>query len=429
MVPFLVVALSVLIGCLETNSSSSGTPSSRALLNDERYAEIVGDISNPDRGVFKQLGDDDRRFVASDFTRQRRDVLDRTASVSTLEQGASVVRLFFDISDFRSRPLDASYLNYVERVFAYARSAGKTVIPRWTYFIPRAADYEEPNDVCENYCVDESVTARVADIELIETHISQIAPILNRNADVISFVEMGMLGHWGEWHGGPSGNPFDDRLSPNRQRVVAQWLLETNSNVFFALRYPRDRKQSGRLQGVDRVGLHHDCPNYISDTYPSERFIARIAPQGGEMCQVASRTDYGCATMISYFERFRFDVLHASNWTGSHTRFANEGCLSEIRNRLGYRFVIRGSNYENGRLTIAIENTGFGKSYKNRLLSVSADGRSVPTGINVRNWEPGTLNTVTVDLGEICSDTVELVIQDGIKFANTTGNTVFLDQL
>ncbi len=44
-----------------------------------------------------------------------------------------------------------------------------------------------------------------APLEIVLSHIDQLTPILQRNADVIALMEAGFIGRWGEWHNSSNG--------------------------------------------------------------------------------------------------------------------------------------------------------------------------------------------------------------------------------
>ena len=309
------------------------------------------------------------------------------------------------------------------------------IIPRWNYTNPN-----EPADrnhalwkQCEKIgeCPRKYLTA---EIEQMTRHIRQIAPIVNHYKDVISFVKMGFIGAWGEWQDDKYGQPAAKRgkpglFHPARADVVKTWLTNTDDDVYFALRYPSDyvRPEIRELDGFARVGFHHDCPNYSDDTYPKYNVVGTNAPQGGEFCEIEASNNYGCKTMIKYFERYQFDALRASWPDEIFHGFLRDGCLNEIRNRLGYRFVLLGSSYTDGKLTFVIKNKGFGKSFKSRKLSVKVGDQIIETKIDVKNWKPGNTYLESVDIGSVNSESVCLVIEDEIRFANTSGNEIILN--
>ncbi|GJL57882.1 MAG: hypothetical protein NPIRA03_07390 [Nitrospirales bacterium] len=55
------------------------------------------------------------------------------------------------------------------------------------------------------------------------------------------------------------------------------------------------------------------------------------------------------------------------------------------------------------------------------------NGRTIiPTTIDVKDWKPGTITIEQVYIGSTDNTVVEIIIDDAIKFANTTGNKIFL---
>ena len=129
--------------------------------------------------------------------------------------------------------------------------------------------------------------------------------------------------------------------------------------------------------------------------------------------------------MKKYFKKFNFDTLNGSNWSGSKARFIDEGCFEEITNKLGYRFVLRGSKYIDGYLYFAIENVGYGKSFKDRYVKLKVDSKIIDTTINVKNWKSGSLINEKIFVGDLLEKQGELIIEDNIKLANKNGNTIY----
>ena len=159
-------------------------------------------------------------------------------------------------------------------------------------------------------------------------------------------------------------------------------------------------------------------------------------PRGGEVCKLKHRGQfgkssdynkyYGCEIMLKYFDKFNFDVLNGSDWSGSNSRFEKQGCWERIRDYLGYRFVIKASKYEGGKLYFSVENVGFGKSFKSRKLSVKMGEKVIETSIDVKNWHSGGTFEEVTEIGMTELKEVELQIEGNIQFANQTGNTIFL---
>jgi hypothetical protein len=420
------------------------------LLEESPYKELLNDVLNPDRGLYPDLGNANLEFnyynksqPYEPFVSAKKYIAKKhITDIWELTQTAPIRKEWFLIAKFYDRDLSGKYLEDLKEYFEDARRHKIKIIPRWNYTNPN-----EPSD--RNHALYISGNAhksqcqtgscpwkyQTAEIEYMKRHIQQIAPIVNQYKDVISFIEMGFIGAWGEWQDDKYGQPagkFGGKPGfwhPARTDVVKTWLNNTDDDVYFALRYPSDyiRSEIQELDGFTRVGLHHDCPNYHDDTYPRYNIVAKNAPQGGEFCKIRALNNYSCKTMIKYFETYQFDALRASYPEDIFYGFKRDGCLNEIRNRLGYRFVLMGSSYTDGKLTFVIKNKGFGKSFKSRKLSVKVGNRIIETKIDVKNWKPGNTYLESVDIGSVNSESVCLVIEDAIRFANTSGNEIILN--
>ena len=419
------------------------------LMEGSPYEELSNDVLNPDRGFYPDLGNANLEFnyynknqPYEPFVSAKEYIANKPITgLWDLTQTAPIRKEWLSIDKFYDRDLNGKYLEDLKEYFEDARRHEIKIIPRWNYTNPN-----EPSD--RNHALYISQNAhkpvcqigncpwkyQTAEIEYMKRHIQQIAPIVNQYKDVISFVEMGFIGAWGEWQDDKYGQPagkYGGKFGwwhPARTDVVKTWLNNTDDDVYFALRYPGDyiRSEIQELDGLARVGLHHDCSNYHDDTYPRYNIVAKNAPQGGGFCGIEASNNYSCQTMIKYFETYQFDVLGfypEEIFNG----FQRDGCLSEIRNRLGYRFVLMGSSYTDGKLTFVIKNKGFGKSFKSRKLSVKVGDRIIETKIDVKNWKPGNTYLESVDIGSVNSESVCLVIEDAIRFANTSGNEIILN--
>ena len=267
-------------------------------------------------------------------------------------------------------------------------------------------------------------------------HIDQLAPIINKHKAQISFLEAGFIGAWGEWHSDQYGSK--KKPKPFRQDIVKHMLKVFDQDIHIALRYPADHKRLKGVEGYHRLGLHHDCPQYKSDTYPKNNAhqLTLNTPQGGEVCkndprgQFGASKDkekyYGCKIMTAYFKKHQFDTLNASDWSGSNSRFLSQNCLSEIRNKLGYRFVMRSSDFKNGTLTLQIENTGWGKSFKSRPISIKIGDQIIATSHDAFDWKAGKSYGIEVPIGQTSETKAELLIEGGVLLANKTKNKIKL---
>lgn len=381
------------------------------------YEEIVGDIINPDRGFFRRMnhgwysGRWDTPYEEIDGT----SLTDLEATASNILFSSNLMHVYFHVPLFRDKDFSGAYLNEVEDVFRKSQESGIKIIPRWTYDFP---------GTLSEYPARGQDGANTASKEQIKRHIRQLASILNKYKNTIAFMEAGFLGYWGEWHGDQHGN--NKEWTKTRKEIVETLLQSLDKSIFIAIRYQEDFIRLQNLKGAFRLGLHQDCPNTKWDNYLKYGLVMTDSPQGGEVCQLPPRTNYNCQTMIEYFERFQFDVLNGTDWVKSNSRFEQQGCLTEIRNRLGYRFVVSASKYIDGILYFQVENRGFGKSYKSRMVAIKNGRTIIPTTIDVKDWKPGTITIEQVYIGSTDNTVVEIIIDDAIKFANTTGNKIFL---
>jgi len=370
------------------------------------YVEIDTPLINPDRGFYHQIGGGHAKLHPEE--------------VKAPNVNHTVYRVYFSLRGFEEKEIDTKTLENLEALLKKAQKVGVTLIPRfyYTWGYEKGKPFSSPDE------------------NTIIGHVKQVAKILNKYPDAISFLEAGFIGAWGEWHTDQYGNQKE--FLPFRKTLLQTLISELDQKILIALRYTPDHRKMGNLQGIERVGLHHDCPNYGNDTYPESnaQTITIDRPQGGEVCELDPRgqfgesTDhekyYGCKTMIQYFNKFNFDVLNGSDWSGSHSRFRRQGCYTEIKNKLGYRFVLRGSKFENGILYFEVENVGFGKSFKSRKLSLKIGDKVVPTSIDIKNWHSGGKFIEKIEIGNTNEKSAEILIDGKIKFANSKGNRVFL---
>ena len=82
----------------------------------------------------------------------------------------------------RSSPISSAYLSAMQADFNKIRNAGLKCIVRFAY---------SDNDAAGQ---------RDASKAQILAHILQVKPILNTNIDVISIMQAGFIGTWGEWY-------------------------------------------------------------------------------------------------------------------------------------------------------------------------------------------------------------------------------------
>ncbi len=337
------------------------------------------------------------------------------------DDGVSMVRFYFLIDEFTDAPISDEALAYIQAQFEVVRGARLKMIPRFAYNFPQGDEYpyQHPD----------------APLDIVLAHIAQLTPILQNNADVIAFMEIGFVGAWGEWHS--STNHLVDEqtgINANSQAITTALLQALPQNRMIAMRYPPYKQQlygdqslapdqafSGTPQA--RMGAHNDCflaSNTDWGTYSEDESIRqaqkaylhednRYLPQGGETCNDNEEAQpyIHCEDALRELEYLRYSVLNRDYHQTVLALWEEEGCYDAIAMRLGYRIRLIQTQLpaqigagETLNMTITLQNDGFGSIYNPRgfeiilRLSDGTDYRfPMQTTHDPRYWLP--------DLGEI----------------------------
>ena len=149
---------------------------------------LSGVFPNPERGwhnrrdVDGRGGDDDRDF--SDVK----------------AAGHTLVHSYLRLDDFRDTDIiPQSYLDDIQEALDAIRAHGLKIILRPTHV------WSESPSVPESR---------------ILKHIEQLNAVISKNADVISHLEVGYLGKWGEWHSGLYTDLDNRADGDTRYRIV-----------------------------------------------------------------------------------------------------------------------------------------------------------------------------------------------------------------
>src|SRR5919199_1883944 len=323
------------------------------------YEGSQENFANPERGWYDQY--------------------DRSLSLNALRalrrRNITLVRRYYRIDKYRDRPLPQSYLDNMTRDMKNMRKAGLKTIIRFAYNWGDGPD---------------------APLGRILSHIDQVKPILLANYDVITLVEAGFIGYWGEWH---SSSHNLHTNTEAKKKVVERLLTSLPPQRMVALRYPKDKKaiynnsnpispeQAYNGNPQSRTGHHNDCFLAAADdwgTYPKgaeeaeKRYLEqdnRYLVQEGETCNPSIFS--GCPTALKDLQRLRWDALNLKFHLKVLDRWKREGCYEEIGRRLGYRFRLIRSEIQDRarpgsrfRLKIQLVNEGWGKLYNPRRIEI-----------------------------------------------------------
>ncbi|WP_437812715.1 DUF4832 domain-containing protein [Sorangium sp. So ce1078] len=341
-----------------------------------RDAECSG-VLNPERGVFR-------------FTDLRS--LD---SLSHLRgEGYTLIYGKVLIDDYRTRDIDQNLIDQLDASFAAARSAGLKVLPRFYY----------------------STDIGVADAPLsrVLSHIDQLKPVIEANADVIAVLHPGFVGAWGEWH-----SSTNDLTSPASRKQIFDALLEALPSDRMTLA----RRPSHKLEAyggplteetafsgapLSRVGHLNDCFLMGDDdagTYqlPGEKEYAAtdsaFTPVGGETCGPNPPRSQ-CGSALDELSLHHWSFINTDYHTDVVDGWRSEGCFETIACRLGYRFVVTGhaspeqvARGQSLSLRLRLFNDGYARAYNPRpvyLVLQQGEARHVvQVDADPRRWAPG----------------------------------------
>jgi hypothetical protein len=337
-------------------------------------------FANPGRGFFTYA---ETHLTAGGSGWDPLDAGDLTAARA--EDARSLVFRIFYLEKYTGTDTIATAdLNRIRADFTTARAAGVKMVVRFAYTAESAAD---------------APAARVL------KHIRQLGPVLTANADVITAVQAGLIGRWGEWY-------YTDNVAStaDRRKVLDALLAATPASMPVQVRTPAFKR--ALAPGNPRVGVHNDCFLASADDYGTYTGDDRawLAAQGattlvgGETCAVSDRSGWANARteMAAYHWTYLNPSFHAdvlSSW--------GDAGLAEAGRRLGYRFrlvsaVLPVTTPPSGKVTatLTLLNDGYAPTVANRpvrLRLTSGDTvQTVAVPADTRTWAPGRRVTVRV---------------------------------
>lgn len=364
-------------------------------------------ISNPDRGFYKHTETHSASYSSLNQT---------TLTNYRLNSNYTLILRVFYLENFVNSPISASYLNSMQADFDKIRNAGLKTVIRFAY-----------SDVNGSSQPQDATKARILE------HIQQLKPYLIANVDVITAVQAGFIGSWGEWyytdHFGMNPTAAD---YANRKEVVDALLLALPSSRMVQMRTPSLKQktyltnaaltdsQAFGTSSVARLGHHNDCflasaddfgtYTNTSTEYPYLEQETRFTPMGGETCAI-NLPRSGCTTAINELSRFHWSYLNYDYNAGVIGGFQTNNCFNEIQNRLGYRFEFTTATFPQAAtiggalpIDIKIKNTGFASTFNARTAylvlrnTVSNQEYSIALAANHRTWAAGTTQNVVENL-------------------------------
>jgi len=315
--------------------------------------------------------------------------------------GKTLVHLNIRLDDWRESDLPQDMLDDLDSNFSDIRDAGIKTIIRFAYNQGPYPD-SEPD----------------ASKSQIIRHIEQLTPLLQKNADVIAWVEAGFIGAWGEWHTSTNGL---DNLTDKRDILTALVVAIPNRHV--QVRYPANiiEMYPDPMDAVDaRVAHHNDCflssdtdvgtyeRDGVNTIVRDQAYLAeltRFTPMSGETC-APNPPRSECESAIQEMELLHFSAINEAYHKGILRSWEEGGCMDEINNRLGYRLSLTSADFNEQvrpggllSLTVNITNSGFASLMNPRpLFVVLQEPNSIfltKLELDPRTWHPGDSSFTT----------------------------------
>jgi hypothetical protein len=344
--------------------------------------------------------------------------------------GVTLLYCITYLEPFVEQPISEDFLAHVRGNLATVREAGLKCILRFAYTDddPTRRDEEPPFGDATR--------------ERILAHLAQLKPILAEYGDVIALMQAGFIGVWGEWYYTDwfVDEPADpSTISPAqyaRRREVLDAILDAlPANRMTAVRYPFGKQEmlasstplnpatAFQATTAARTGFHNDCflvDNTDSGTYREGQIAADKAYlaaetlyvlMGGETCGPNPPRSQ-CPTALAEMARFHWSYANWDYHPSVIMEWVDGGCMQEIEQRLGYRFVLTRGTYPTAvrpgdglSLHIELENQGFAPLYNPRpvrpVLRHRATGSlyAATLALDPRLWQPGDAVVIDATIG------------------------------
>ncbi len=368
-------------GSSDNNGGSASDDQGSVDLTHKTFIASTDALLNPERGLYKWTD-----LLEDDYSGLR-------------SEGYTLAYVRVMLKNYLAAPLDAAFIAQINQGFGKLRNAGVKAVLRFVY-----SDSEE--------------VVTDAPLNIILQHISQLKDVLNQNADVIYVMQAGFIGRWGEWHSSTNGLDTD---APSRKAVLDAILNVLPASRDIQVRTPMFKDSYVSLGGSgDRIGHHNDCflaSDTDEGTYPHEAidvwkdYVAKdglLLPVGGETCAVnPPRSD--CTTALAELNQLHYSFLSGSYSPDVLANWQAQGCLDEIKSRLGYRFSLTDAWFNDHvkpgdvlHVKLAIKNDGFAPLYDPRDVYLLLEGSSsyiVKLDVVPSLWAAGSSVTVEENIG------------------------------
>jgi hypothetical protein len=331
------------------------------------YTASNATIANPERGFYRHVP------CTTPLS------LSQLKSIRTTSSSSLMLCVFY-LKDFVNAPISQTALNLFQQQMTTVRNAGMKAIVRFAY-----SDSSSPTD---------------AKPAMVNTHLTQLAPMLASNKDVIAVVQAGIIGSWGEWGNtqnyGDSYNMTAQNMA-DRKSVVDKLLSVVPAERMVQLRMPLFKTKLYSPSNLTvseaytntakaRLGFHNDCflssasdyGTYVNPSveYPYLAAESNYVPTGGETCAVAPpRSD--CPSALAEMAKFHWSYLNLDYNVSVLNNWRSKGCFAQVDQKLGYRFVMTSGTYSGTAkpggtfsVNMSVQNQGWAAPYNSRNVEL-----------------------------------------------------------
>ncbi len=344
--------------------------------------------------------------------------------------------------------------------FSYWRSKGVKINIRFIMDTPTSVAHRDIPDwlynsmgsnkgTVYNASIGQGFSPNYNDSYLISEHKRVIQALGERykNDSSIAFIQLGSLGHWGEWHCWPYSPSTGTFPSLNVSNQYVQHYIDVFPTDKLTMRrgYQMAKDNGfglfndmfGDTASLDSSGwgwlwqINNGYTDDIGQSQPSMPDFWKSGPAGGEFAN-GNAAQYLASSTIN--ETIRQAQISHTSWLGPCTPASMaSGCpeqanLDRLMKTMGYRFVLTSVSHNDTAtkgsslsVTMNWNNKGVAPFYFNWPVELSladssgnivSGSKTQAAGIDIRNWLPGT-NSATASVkvpSDLASGTYKLCV-------------------
>jgi hypothetical protein len=419
------------------------------------YIESDTDFANPERGFYRYTETHANNYTPLDTNQLKQwRTLQQADGGGNYQVYSTLVFRYFVLDSLTGSPLPSALLTEIQADFDLARAAGVKIIPRFAYTITAHPGSCPDGGDCPPY--------GDAPKTIVLQQIAQLAPLLQKNDDVIACLQLGFIGTWGEgyytdYFGDASANGAGKLLDSNWQDridVLKAMLTALPSDRMVQVRYPQLKQKyvygidapvssaaltaAQAFTGTDqaRIGMHNDCfissaddegtyDDYGTSSTPRQGATSvlesfaeadnQFVAVGGETCDDTYSPENNCETagmVQTELNELHYSFLNCAYDNDLNNIWVSGGCMENIKKNLGYRFVLNSGLYPASpvqagmqfKFTLNLVNNGYASPFNQRpAMLIMRNQSSGKETVFTLATDPRTWFTGNVQVNETIS--------------------------